>query len=437
MAVQGSTSASTLVEVAGWQARIGRQGIYDRDGVLVAHELLFGGLWETSGVTGVTEVQTAPGHEARLSAADAATSQMITTTFGSFGISRLGCGLPLHFNMTRAFLVGDLPLPFGSDGIVLDIRPDVVADDEVLEGVRRLQSRGFQLALDDFVGEHSRLGLLELVDIVKVDLAHLPDSVGGVLEQCRRLAPRAVLHAKSVEHEGMLATCLDAGFALFQGYYFQRPVLLEAARMSPTQAVCLRLLQTLGDPEAEIEDIEDVVAADPGLSLVVLRGANSASAAQQNAVTSLKRAIVLLGPPTLKSWVTLTLLGGGLTAANRVNLMTVLARAECCRSVAMGVNSDAELSSTAYLAGMLSGIAQIMRADVGDLAVDAGVDEALVSALTIGTGTVGEIVEAVVAHECGHPFAVSHLEVSEADLARLYLSSWRTAVTHVGRVLGD
>ncbi len=433
MAVQETTSGSSLLDVAGWQARIGRQGIYDRGGVLVAHELLFGGLWETPALVGGLEL--AGGLDTRPTAADGATSQVIATTFGAFGVSRLNGGLPLHLNITRAFLVGDLPLPFDPDGIVLNVRRDVVADADVIDGVARLRSRGFRFALDDFVGEKARLALLEHVEVIKVDVLALTSGLDDLLEVCHRLAPRALLLAKNVEHEPMLNTCLDASFELFQGYYFQRPVLLEAARMSPTQAVCLRLLQTLGDPSATIEDITDVVAADPGLTLVVLRGANSASAAQQRRITSLPQAIVLLGPPTLQAWVTLTLLGGGLTPANRVNLMTVLARAGCCASVARLVSVDAEQASTAYLAGMLSGIAQIMRCDVGELAADAGADDDLLSALTIGTGTVGEIVEVVVAHEVGHPFAVAHLDISESALARLYLSSWTTAVTHVARVL--
>lgn len=423
------TSVRGLVDPDDWQVRIGRQGIYDRHAALVAHELLFGGLY----VAPADGVNGAP-RDAESSSADRAISQMISTTFGDFGLSKLSAGLPLYLNVTRAFLVGELPLPFGAEGIVLEILDDVVADEEVVAGIERLRSRGFRFALDDFVGEPARLSLLGLVDAVKIDLLDLPGSLEDVLDLCRRYAPRARLMAKNIEYDDMLDACLNAGFELFQGYQFQRPVLLEKARMSPTQGICLRLLRTLEDPAASIEEIEDIVAADPGLSLIVLRGANSASAAPQSKVTSLRQAIVLLGPPILKAWVTLTLLGGGLTPGSRMHLMTVLARAECCASVARSLGRDPQLASTAYLAGLLSGIAEVMRADVGELATDAGIDDDLVNALTIGTGTVGEIVRMVVDHEIRRPFTPTRLEISEADLARAYLSSWNQAVAHVGRV---
>jgi c-di-GMP-related signal transduction protein len=434
MSAQTPTTGGGPVD-AEWQVRVGRQGVYDRAGTLVAQELLFRGLpTATSAPTRGAQAAT-PTLIADSTAADRATSQLITTTFGDFGLHRLSGGLPLYLNLTRAFLVGDLPLPFDSPGIVLELLDDVVADDEVLDGIERLRSRGFQLALDDFAGEEARRGLLDRVDIVKVDLLGVNGSLDDVLEVCRRHAPHARLMAGNIEHDDALATCRAAGFELFQGYYFHRPVLLETVRMSPTQAVCLRLLRTLGDPDASTSDIEDIVAADPGLTLRVLRSANSASAAPQRQVTALRQAIVLLGPPALRAWVTLTLLGGGLAPGSRVDLVTVLARAECCASIERLVTGDSERVSAAYLAGMLSGVAQVMRADVGQVAAGAGIADDLVSALTIGSGTLGEIVGSVVAHESGQPFAMTHLDLPEAELARAYLESWTLAVAHVSRVL--
>ncbi len=422
------------MDLATGQVRMGRQGIYDRSGVLVAHELMFRGLSAYSaGPMGGP--QPAPsGQEGDTTAEDRATSELIATTFGDFGLLRLSGGLPLYLNLTRAFLVGELPLPFDSDGIVLELLEDVAADDEVLAGIRRLRSRGFQLALGDFVGERTRLGLLEHVDVVKVDLLGLRDTLGDVLEPCLRYAPQARLLAQNVEGDVMLGICRATGFELFQGPHFHRPVLLETARLSPTQAVCLRLLQALSHPAVTTSDLEDIVAGDPGLSLRVLRSANSASAAPQRTITSLRQAIVLLGPPALSAWVTLTLLGG-LTPASRVHLATVLARAGCCESIARLVGLDTVPVSTAYLAGMLSGIAQVTRADVGQVAAGAGIDDELVSALTLGTGVLGEILDAVVAHEAGAQIVAAHLDFSEADLARTYMGAWRQALAHISRVL--
>ncbi len=120
--------------------RIARQGIYDRDGRLVAGELLFRGHHaDHSGLPSTWDAV----HDDSLAAiaaeaaADQATSHVIVTTFGDFGVERLGGGKPLFINVTRSFLAGDYPLPFGPEGVVLEILENVRVDQEVLDGVAR------------------------------------------------------------------------------------------------------------------------------------------------------------------------------------------------------------------------------------------------------------------------------------------------------------
>ncbi|MFP5347281.1 MAG: EAL and HDOD domain-containing protein [Actinomycetes bacterium] len=412
------------------RSRVGRQGIYDRDGALVAHELLFRGTSDLSAELPVPGAATS-GVGSSASAQDRATSQVIAATFGDFGLDELAGGRPVFLNMTRGFLVDELPLPFGPKGVVLEVLEHIEVDDELLAGLERLRSRGFSLALDDFVGEEWRLPLLGLVDYVKVDMRSLERDVPEIVELCRRMAPEARLVAEGIEDAGMLAACMEAGFDLFQGYFFQRPAVLETTRLSPSQMVCLRLLKTLNDSNASTADIERVVAADPGLSLRVLRTANSASTGAMRSIHSLRQAVVLLGPPALSAWVMLTLMGG-LSTSRRDDLVTVLARAICCETIAEEVRVD---PATAYTAGMLSGVAQVLRSDVGQVASGAGMDAEMQAALVDGAGPLGGIVRAVEAHELDEPDASERCGVSPFELSRAYLSAWANALAIVSKAL--
>jgi len=148
-------------------SRVARQGIYDRVGRLVAAELLFRGLSEaTSGLTDPRRLEEL-GILSHSSEHDRATSQVIAATFGDFGIDELGGGRPLFLNMTRHFLTGELPLPFGSDGVVLEVLEHITVDDDLLAGLENLKRQGFRLAADDFTGEPERRALLDVVDFVK------------------------------------------------------------------------------------------------------------------------------------------------------------------------------------------------------------------------------------------------------------------------------
>ena len=406
--------------------RIARQGIFDRDGRLVAGELLFRGrhadhadlpsTWDAVRDDGLAAV-------AAEAAADQATSHVIVTTFGDFGLERLAGGKALYINVTRSFLAGDYPLPFGPEGIVLEILEHVRVDDEVLAGVAALRERGFRFALDAYTGEVHRAALLDLVDVVKVDVLAPGVDPAAVAASVRERRPDVLLLAERVETAEVLRLCHEAGYELFQGFHLAHPDVVETANLSPSQVICLRLLQALGDPESEVEDLEEIVGADPGLAVRVLRTANSASSGSRREISSLRQAVVLLGPRPLRSWVLLTLLGG-LTTGRLDDLVTILARAEACEAVAAATGAD---PGAGYTTGLLSGVAQVLRTSGAEVARDAGVGEEVRSALSDGSGPIGEVLRVVRSHELGLPDAGEGGVLSPLVLSSLCLEAWATA----------
>src|SRR2546423_3429914 len=85
---------------------VGRQPIYDGSGRVVAFELLFRG---------------SPDSESSGRGDAAATVQVIINTFGEFGLTDIAGGLPCFVNLTREFLTGRLPLPFGPEQAVPEV----------------------------------------------------------------------------------------------------------------------------------------------------------------------------------------------------------------------------------------------------------------------------------------------------------------------------
>lgn len=405
--------------------RVGRQGIFDAAGRLLGHELLFRGL-STDEAAISANPQTPTGYASNME--DHATSHVISSTFGDFGVEELGRGLPLYINMTRAFLTGELPMPFGPDGVVLEILENIPVDDDLLHSLQVLKEMDYTLAVDDFAGEDTRLPLLRYADVVKLDLLGLKIPLDELVNTVRTHAPQADILAERVEDDETVRRCVALGIDMFQGYHFERPAVLETVRLSPSQIVCLRLMRTLNDPDASMPDIEAVVALDPGLTLRVLRTANSASSATTRKIVSLRHAVVLLGPKMLSAWVMLTLLGGvGLN--RRDDLVQILTRARICEILAARLRVD---GSAAYTAGMISGVAHVLHSPVSTLANPAHVGEEMSAALVHGQGPLGLLVASVLDFEGdvfdpGEVVGLSPLEMSKA-----YLSAWAWAQATVG-----
>jgi EAL and modified HD-GYP domain-containing signal transduction protein len=423
----GSTSPSTA------DVRIGRQGIFDVNRRLVAHELLFRGVAETSAELPAPDLGPSSGEGRRLpDDQDKATSQVIAATFGDFGVQVLGAGKPLFINLTRPFLVGDYPLPFGPAGVVLEVLEHVVVDDQLLAGIRELQARGFSLAADDFVGEAGRWALLPYVKYVKVDVLALQMPLDELVAAVRSVNPTVTLLAERIEHDGDLVRFHQAGFTMFQGYAFARPAVLKTTRMSPSQMVCVRLLRALGDPGASVDELERIVSADPGLSLRVLRTANSSGAGAVHKIASLHQAVVLLGPVVLSAWVILTLMGG-LGAGRREDLVLVLTRAVACEQLALDAGGD---PSAAYTAGLLSGIASVLGTSPEEVAAGAGMDESTANEIAQGRGAVGGFLRAVECHERDDDAGLAETGITPFDVSRAYLTGLGSALSTVDSVLG-
>jgi c-di-GMP phosphodiesterase len=396
----GSSFRSGLVR----NVRVGRQGIYDEARQLRAYALLFRPL------DGVSAGQTA---------AERATSQVIASTFGTFGLENITNGRPAFINFTRAFLTGIIPIPVEPHGVVIDVVEQVVLDRELVTALRRLKQDGYQVAVSGYRGEPERGPLLELADYVKVDVStQTLEELGRAVEHAREF-PALTLVAMQVEDDETFEACRELGFELFGGPLLQRPTLIERRTLSTSQLTCVRLLATLADPDYEISKTEKLVSTDPGLTLRLLRSANSAANGLVRAVDSLRQALVIIGPQRVRAWVVLTLLEGGSSTATMDNLWKVLSRAFACQRLA-GPGQQAEL---AFTIGLLSGAAELLGAEPATVADGAGVSAAARGALLSGDGEAGKALLAVLAHEKDDDLGIAATGLLPFDVSRAYLEA--------------
>ncbi|MFB9376148.1 EAL and HDOD domain-containing protein [Kineococcus gynurae] len=396
--------------------RVGRQAIYDRERHVYSYELLFR-------AHGGTAAGLAPGSAAQ----DYATSQVISATFGDFGVEQIAGDKLLFINLTRGFFTGELPVPCAPDQVVLELLEDIEVDERVFKGLMNLKQQGYRIAVDDYAGEEGRLAAVDIADYVKIDLEAVGDRLEGLIGHVRLNNPRALIVVERIETQADLERCLKAGADLFQGYFLSRPQTMEAASLSPSQLVCLRLLRALSGNEATTDEIAKLVASDPGLSLRVLRTVSSAAYGARQEITSLRQSIVLIGRRQLSSWVVLMLLGG-VTSVDSEALTTVLARAAACQQLVPDSEAD-----VAYTAGLLSGVASALGMSEEELVETTGVGLSVRSALVQHSGAAGHALEAVLAYERENEDVPEH---EMYEVSRAYLAALGTAMSTVNALGG-
>jgi c-di-GMP-related signal transduction protein len=268
---------------------IGRQSILDREQNLAGFELLF---------------RSSQKNSAQFQDNVAATCSVINHAFNELGFQTVLGKYRGFINVSDQMLMDDMLELLPKDQVVIELLETIEIDDVVVERCKYLKSKGYLLALDDVVRYSNNLDpLRDAIDFIKIDLrASGMDKLGDTLAQLKKWP--AKLLAEKVDNPEEAKQCLDAGFHLFQGYYFAKPLVITGKRMSHSELALMQLLGLVMS-DAETEAIEKVFKQNPGLSFNLLRLTNSAAAGSRAKITSLSNAIMVLGRRQLQRWLQL------------------------------------------------------------------------------------------------------------------------------------
>jgi len=271
---------------------IGRQPIFDTQVQIVGYELLY---------------RSATMNKAEFADGNHATSAVISNAFLEIGLEKLVGDKWAFINLTRKFLLGELPIPLHHDQLVLEVLEDITLDEEVLNALKKLKKQGYKLAMDDVVDPADIMGSFGLAHFVKVDLMKVDRScLPGHMKIYKKYGLKTL--AEKVETKEEFDWCLSLGFDYFQGYFLCKPNVIKEKKISGARMSIMRLLAELQTPSTEFGQIDLIIRQDVSLSYKLLRLINSAYYARASEIKSIKQALTLLGLNQIRAWVSLLLL---------------------------------------------------------------------------------------------------------------------------------
>ena len=392
-----SGAGGTREVATGTAVIVGRQPIVDRDGSVVAFELLYRSSRPDHGAV--------TGHQM--------TANVLLGAM-SIGVDQLVGRRTMFCNADRSFLLSETPVMLPADQTVIEVLETVVIDDDVVAACAELVGAGFRLALDDFVWVDGAERLLAMATFVKIDMQAL--SREEVLELASRCRPYGVqMLAEKVETEDDVAWARAHGFELFQGYAIARPALVQGRSIGTSVLTQAKLAATLLTEDLDFEEIEDVLRHEPGLVVQLLQLASiGASRGIRRPVRTVREAMVLLGTARIRQWVALTILnssGGHDTGPD--GLATALTRARMCELLARSRGlSEPEF---AFTAGLLSSLDLLLGVPADELADTLEISAELKRAAFDRQGEVGDLVSEVMGYEAAVHSSTGQPAAADAD----------------------
>lgn len=373
---------------AGAQPRdvfVAAQPIFDQQLKVFRHELLF-----RSG----PENYFPAGTDARR-----ATSSVISHGLGMIGLDALTAGTRAFINLPRNLLVDDFAFILPASRVVIELLETIEPDDEVLDACHRLHTRGYQLALDDFVDSPAYKVMLQFADYVKVDFVATPEAEWTAI--ARRLIPRGIrMLAEKVETQAEVNGARKVGYRYFQGYFFAKPVMVAAKDVPGFRLNYLRLLRELNRSDLNFDQIEALVRQELSISYRVLRAINSAAFGLRSEVKSIRQALVLLGSDQMRKWACVWGLAGLGQDKPAELIVETLRRARFCEILGEAAQIESPLTEP-FLVGLFSTIDAIVGRPKDEILDEIAIHGEVREGILGGANVYGTLLRCAVACERG------------------------------------
>jgi EAL and modified HD-GYP domain-containing signal transduction protein len=357
---------------------------------------------------------------------------MLDTTLLGFGLDSLLGEHSGFFNASRNFMLdghwGLLP-PARS---VIEILEIVEPDAEIVASCAAAKQAGYRLALDDFVFRPEYEALLPYADLIKVDF--LATDRDERISLGQRFAARGIkMLAEKVETHEEFQEALDAGYELFQGYFFCKPEMLKSKDVGATKTSLAMLICEVNRPDFDFDSVEKIIKQEVALSVKLLRYLRSAGFGWRHEVTTIAQALRILGERATRKWASLvavTMMGDD----KPQELVTAsLIRAQFCEEVGAKL-AGGDRGADLFLVGLLSTLDAMLDRPLGDLLDEMSLKDDVTSALRGDDSILAECLAMVVAYDRGDWDAVDVLAAKTGVDSTTLPGAYNRSVEWVGGI---
>jgi len=337
----------------------------------------------------------------------------------------------VFLSVSRRELLERRALFLPHERVVLCLPATEHLDDDLRDAIDRHAMRGFRLALDAVDLAAVDATLLDRAHAVVVEVgASSSHQLAAFVVAARERVSSLELVAGGVDSRRSFQTCRRLGFDLFQGQFFLRPTdgpVRTVAAAGPGG------IGTMADLAAtdNFERLAAIITRDPGLSMRLLRYANSAHVALPRRVGSVHEALAWLGTVAVREFALIAAVANVPGAPGEM-LATALTRARMCRQLSRMLRATNPEES--FTVGLFSVAEAVANSPIEVVVGELPLREDIASALIRGEGELGRLLTAVVAYERGEAASAATLIGDPGLIAEIYLDSIRWADSAVEAV---
>lgn len=331
---------------------------------------------------------------------DVATATVVTDALTNFGLKNLTGGKKAFINFTHNLIKEDMPTLFRPEELTVELLENIIVDEQLVEKCKTLKNLGYTLALDDFTGGDHFDMIMPYIDIVKVDFLVLK-SEGRKYIAKKYLNKGITLLAEKVESIEDFEEAVLYGYQMFQGFFFEKPVVCQGKGMNISTFKYMEILKETVSEEPDFHRLSDIVKSDLSLTYKLLRLINSPAFYTVGEITSVGHALTLLGINEIRKWTTLIMLRDISRDKPDEIVRISLIRATFAEKISPYLH-EKNRQTEAFLLGLFSLIDTIMEKSLYEILEELPLKDDLKDALLGGDNHFHDILKLLKYYEIGN-----------------------------------
>jgi c-di-GMP phosphodiesterase len=336
-------------------------------------------------------------------------ARLLGDVLSGVGLDELVGSSLAHLPLSREVLLALGVPPVRPDRVMLRIDYDTARDPELQKVLDALAGRGYALSLHELPDPDFDAALLELFGTFEIDFGTWTET-DAALAVPRILAGRATPLAAGLLDYARFERAKALGFELFAGPFYASRHKARVRKVPTGEMGTLISLAALQGQSATIEELEQVIDRDVGLSVKLLRYINSAYVGMRGSIGSIRQAVMMLGSRGVSRWALLVALTGSPSTPRELSVVG-LTRARMCEL--LGSERGDVGGDELFTVGLLSVADALLDVPLETIVDELPLADGVTGALLRRDGPAGSILDAVVSYEQGEFDAASLIAHSE------------------------
>lgn len=308
----------------------------------------------------------------------------------------------IFMTFTPALLFRNTPKLFEKDKVVIQIEENLLIHPLTLPMIKKYYNEGYKFAINDFKFAPKYFSILEYMEYIRIEINddmtdREKDSIKNVMELTRSFDKKCI--ATGINSEDIYNRAVEFGFEYLEGAYISELVATKAEKADYLEGNFFQLVIAITSEEPDLNEIEEIISRDAGLTYAILKLVNSAYFALRKKTASIKQAIVTLGVSQLRQWVYMLSFNRDNNIINEELLKTSFLRAKFLEELCNKAKFQEITKSEGYLVGMFSILPNIVDSTMEELIEDIPLSYEIKKSLIDEEGIGGELLKLVKAYE--------------------------------------